>query len=147
MLIRTLSANTVSQQAEGTFCTFAANNYLQANRQCPASRWDWCCLPVFATSRLSSSGKQMGLMLSANIYLQADYHCSASRWDWCCLPVFTYKQIIIAGQADGKDVVCQYLPTSRLSLLGKQMGLMLSANIYLQADHHCQASRWDWCQN
>jgi hypothetical protein len=25
------------------------------------------------------------------------------------------------------------------------MGLILSASIYLQADHHCPASRWDWC--
>jgi hypothetical protein len=79
MLIRTLSANTVSQQAEGTFCTFAANN--------------------LSTSPSSFPGKQMGPM-----------------------PKLTYKQIIIARQADGNDV---------------------SANIYLQADNHCSASRWE----
>jgi hypothetical protein len=80
-------------------------------------------------------------MLTANIYLQADHHCAASRWDWGCLPIFTYKQIIIARKADGTDVVCQYLLTSGSSLLGKQIGLMLSASIYLQADHRCPASR------
>jgi hypothetical protein len=109
-----------------------ANNYLQAPRHFPASRWNSCCLQADGT----------------------EY----------CLPIFTYKQIIIARQADetdvvcqylptsrlsllgkqmGLNIVCQYLPTSRLSLLGKQMGLMLSASTYLQADYHCPASRWD----
>ncbi len=87
----------------------------------------------------------MWMMLSASIQLQADHHCPASRCEWCCPPVFNYKQIIIARQADGNDVFCQNFPTSRWSLPDKQMALMLSASIYLQADHHCPASRWDWC--
>ncbi len=124
----------------------SSNIYLQADHNCQASRWDWCCLPIFTYKQIiiAQHGKQMGMMLSVSIYLQADHHCPASRRDWWCLPVFTYKQIIIARAADGTDVVWQYLPTSRSSLPGKQMGLMMSASIYLQADHHCSGSRWDW---
>jgi hypothetical protein len=35
-----LKLNNVAQQTDGTFCTLAANNYLQADHHCQESRWN-----------------------------------------------------------------------------------------------------------